>query len=135
MEQSPSAQPQPTTLRPDRSPGAPAAGSPRSGLVHDGHGWTAAGAPLASAGKRLGAALLEGVLVVVTLGIGWLIWSFIVWSKGQTPAKSLLGMRCVITTSGGVAGWGTMFLREIVGKGLIGTITFGITSLVSCFMI
>jgi hypothetical protein len=39
---------------------------------------------------RLGAHLLEAVLAVLTLGLGWLIWSFIVWSKGTTPAHQIL---------------------------------------------
>ena len=46
------------------------------------------GVRLSSPGKRLGAYLVEGVLMVVTLGLGWLIWSLIVWAKGTTPAKS-----------------------------------------------
>lgn len=93
------------------------------------------GLPVSSAGKRLGAYLLDGVLLLVTLGIGWVIWSVIVWSKGQTPAKALMGMRCVRTDTGRSATWGTMALRELVGKGVIGSVTFGITTLVSCFMI
>ena len=105
------------------------------GLVREGGVLTIGGAPLSSAGKRLGNYLLEAVLAIVTLGIGWLIWSFVVWSKGQTPAKQILGMRCVRTDTGTVATWGTMALRELVAKGLIGSITFGITTLVSCFMI
>ena len=93
------------------------------------------GAPLSSAGRRFGAYLLETLLAIVTLGIGWLIWSFVIWSRGQTPSKQLLGMRCVRTDTGKAAGWGAMALRELVGKGIIGSITFGITTLVSCFMI
>ncbi|MDQ6697220.1 MAG: hypothetical protein M3Z46_07150, partial [Actinomycetota bacterium] len=42
------------------------------------------GAPRSSVGKRFGGYLLEGLLLVVTLGLGWLIWSLIVWNKGQT---------------------------------------------------
>jgi hypothetical protein len=44
-------------------------------------------------------------------------------------------MRCVRTGDGRSASWGTMALREWVGKGLLGSITFGITTLVSCFMV
>jgi len=75
------------------------------------------------------------LLVVVTLFIGWLVWSMILWSEGQSPAKKLMGMRCVKSDTGQPATWGTMFLREIVGKGIIGGITFGLTSLASIFMI
>jgi hypothetical protein len=48
---------------------------------------------LASAWRRLAGHLLEIVLVVVTLLVGWIVWSIIVWGRGQTPAKQLLGMR------------------------------------------
>jgi len=44
-------------------------------------------------------------------------------------------MRCVNADTGQPATWGTMFLREIIGKALIGGISFGVTSLVSIFMI
>lgn len=98
-------------------------------------GFTVGGAPVSSAGKRFGAYLLDSLLAIITLGIGWLIWSMIVWSKGTTPGKELLGMRCVRTDTGQAASWGTMAVRELVGKSLLGAISFGITSLVSCFMI
>lgn len=91
--------------------------------------------PLVSNGKRFGAYLLESVLGVITLGIGWLIWALIVWREGLTPAKQLLGMRCVNADTGEAATWGTMALRELVGKGILGSITFGITTIVSAFMI
>ncbi|HEX8802909.1 MAG TPA: RDD family protein [Acidimicrobiales bacterium] len=97
--------------------------------------WTVAGLPLSSAGRRLGSALLDSVLFVVLLGIGWVIWSLIVWSKGQSPAKSLLNLRCVHLETQRAATWGRMALRELVGKSLIGALTVGISSVVSCFMI
>ena len=53
------------------------------------------GVTISSAGKRLGAYLFEVVLCTVTLVIGWMIWSLIVFGKGQTPAKQLLGMKVV----------------------------------------
>src|SRR5206468_6518647 len=46
--------------------------------------------PLASPGKRFGAYLLDLLLIIVTLVIGWLVWLFIDWGKGQTPGKQLL---------------------------------------------
>jgi uncharacterized RDD family membrane protein YckC len=91
--------------------------------------------PLVSHPKRFGAFLLEGILVVVTLSIGWLIWSLIIWRDGLTPAKQLLGMRCMKAHTDHPATWGTMALRELVGKWLIGNLTFGISTLVSAFMI
>ena len=87
------------------------------------------GVRLSSPGKRFGAYLLEGVLIVVTLVLGWVIWSLIVWKDGQSPAKKILGMRVLKLQTSQRATWGTMFLREIVGKiigGFVAGITFGI---------
>ena len=92
---------------------------------------------LASVGSRLGAYLLDVVLVVVTLVIGWLIWSLIVWTRGQSPGKQILGMYCVNLSRGARATWGTMFVREFVGKVLIMTVlafvTLGIAPLILNF--
>ena len=77
------------------------------------------GVRLSSPGKRLGAHLLEILLVIVTLGIGWAVWSLVVWGRGQTPAKQLLGMRVVALETGRPAKWGKMFLRDFIAKGLI----------------
>lgn len=113
-----------------RSPVAPGGG------LHPGVGRSVAGgAELSSSGKRLGAYLLDGVLSVVTLGMGWLIWSLVIWSKGQTPAKQLMGMRVVRTDTGAAATFGTMALRELVGKGVLSSLTFGLTTFISCFMV
>jgi uncharacterized RDD family membrane protein YckC len=71
---------------------------------------------LASAGRRLGGYLLDGLLVLCTLVIGWVIWSLVVWAQGQTPGKQMLGMRVVRLDQRTYAGWGRMFLREFVGK-------------------
>ena len=75
------------------------------------------GVEIASVGKRLGSWALEFVLVVVTLGIGWLIWAATLAGNGQTPAKKLLGLRVVDANGGGPFGFAKMlFLRGIVGS-------------------
>ena len=79
---------------------------------------------LASPGKRFGGYLLEGVLMVFTLLIGWIVWSVIVFSRGQTPAKQVLGMRVLKLRTGRRASWGTMFLREVIAKWIIGLLSF-----------
>lgn len=79
------------------------------------------GVKLSSPGKRFGAYLLEFGLAVVTLGLGWLAWALIVFKNGQTPAKQLLGMKAVTISTTEPAGWGRMFVREIVAKTLIST--------------
>jgi uncharacterized RDD family membrane protein YckC len=95
------------------------------------------GVNVASPGKRLGGYIVEGLLFFLTLGIGWFVWSFIVYGKGQTPAKQLLGMRVVNVRTGRAASWGTMFLRELVLKLVVtyvaGIATFGLLLLVSDF--
>jgi hypothetical protein len=96
-------------------------------------------APLSSPGKRLGAAILDGLLAIVTLGIGYLIWMLIVWGRGQTPAKQLLKMKVVDSGTHQVATWGKMFLREFVIRGIvfyfISVFTLGIGYIVAACMI
>lgn len=98
-----------------------------------------AGMELSSVGKRFGGYLLEVLLAIVTLLIGWIIWSLIVWGRGQTPAKQLLKMRVVKLSTGRRATWGTMALREFVGKylvmWLISAVTFGIGPIILYFML
>ena len=68
----------------------------------------------ASFQHRLGAYALDAVLAVLTLGIGWLIWSLIVWGEGQTPAKKILRIRVRHFETGSVATWGQMAVREFL---------------------
>ena len=75
---------------------------------------------LVSRGGLLGAALLDNLLFLVTLGIGWLIWSLAVYDRGQTPARQLLGHVAVDSTTGQPLSWGRTALRELVLKGLVG---------------
>jgi hypothetical protein len=99
---------------------------PNSGLI------LPEGVQLAGVGRRIGAYFLSLVLVVVTLGIGYIIWGLIAWGKGRSPALQVLGMRCWKPADSRVAGWGTMALRDIVGgiaQGILSFIT-GIASFV-----
>ena len=88
------------------------------------------GVQLAGVGRRIGAWFLSIVLVVVTLGIGYVVWGLIAWSRGQTPALQVLRMRCWRPSDNAVPGWGYMALREIVGRIAEGLLSF-ITLLVS----
>ena len=63
--------------------------------------------------RRLMAHILDGILFVLTLAIGYIIWWLIVLGRGQTPGKQLLGIRAV-RRNGDNTGWGIMFLREIL---------------------
>ena len=82
------------------------------------------GVHLSSPARRFGGYLLEGILAGVTLIIGWVVWSFVVYGRGQTPAKQLLGMRAVDLRTGEHATWGRMFVREIVAKPLVGLVSW-----------
>jgi uncharacterized RDD family membrane protein YckC len=75
-----------------------------------------AGVTLATPGRRIGAYFLSVVLVIVTLFIGYIIWGLVIWGRGQTPTYQVLGMRCWKPETRRVAGWGTMALREIIGR-------------------
>ena len=98
-----------------------------------------AGIPLTNPWARLGAALLDMLLIIVTLFIGWAVWTLIVWSKGQTPGKQICGQRVVMKQTGRAARWGEMALRDFVIRGLaigiLGQLTCGIVSLVATLMI
>jgi uncharacterized RDD family membrane protein YckC len=94
---------------------------------------------LASPAVRLGSYLLEAVFTVITLGIGWLIWSFIIWSKGTTPGHQIVNLYVVSEKTGQTFTWGQMFVREFLVKGLLipllSLVTFGILFLVDSLMV
>ncbi len=90
---------------------------------------------LSSLGKRFGNALLAVLLIIVTLVIGYVIWAFVVYGRGQTPAKQLLGMYVIDAQTGLPATWGTMFLRGWVIDGVLGWFTGGIFGVVSAVWI
>lgn len=76
---------------------------------------------------RLVAYLLEGILLVVTLFIGWLIWAAITAGSGQTPAKKILGQRVVKADGSAPVGFGTMlFMRGLVA-GFVASIAITFT--------
>jgi uncharacterized RDD family membrane protein YckC len=92
------------------------------------------GTELATAGKRIGTYLLELVLAVVTLLIGYLIWTLIVWARGQTPGKQVMKMRIYHLQNQRAATWGQMFLRQFVGGIVNGILYIGfIVSVVFLF--
>jgi uncharacterized RDD family membrane protein YckC len=95
--------------------------------------------PLVSAGGRFGAALLDGLLALFTLYLGWLIWSLFTWADGQTPAKKLLGHVVIDARTGRAFGWGEMAVREFLIKGLLGwllnMLTFSVYFLIDSFMV
>ena len=70
--------------------------------------------PAASFGKRLEALVLTALLLVVTLAIGWLIWSVFEWRKGRTPSYRLLGLRIVALSDERPIGPGRSLARACI---------------------
>jgi uncharacterized RDD family membrane protein YckC len=98
------------------------------------------GVVVSTPGKRLGAFALDLLLFFATLIIGYLVWWFIMFQYSQTPAKALLKMKTVKKDTGLPASYGTMVLRELVGKWIlvywvIGNICLGIGAIVLSFML
>jgi uncharacterized RDD family membrane protein YckC len=89
---------------------------------------------LASAGSRIGAALLDILLMIVTLFIGWLIWSIVLWKQSTSPAKKMLGMTVVDGNTGAPATIKQMVMREVLGKWVVGSVA-GIVTLASLVML
>ena len=77
---------------------------------------------MASRLSRLGSYVVNALLMFLTLGIGWVIWWFIVAPRGQNPGKAVVGLR-VIKTDGQAARTGGMFVRGLVGI-LLGVLPF-----------
>ncbi len=88
---------------------------------------------LATFQHRLGAISLDCALAFLTLWIGWMIWSLVVWGKGQTPGKQILKIRVYAADTQRPATWGHMAVREFllmlalgIGFGVLNLVTFGI---------
>jgi len=68
--------------------------------------------PKASIQHRLGGKAVDYAMYSVTFGIGWLIWSLVVWGQGQTPGKQIVKLRVYNKTNLKKVTWGHMALRE-----------------------
>ncbi len=97
---------------------------------HDPGGRTrhaAAQSPPAGLGARIRALLLTFALVVVTLGIGWLVWSVVEWRKGRTASYRLTGLRVVRRSDGRPIG----LARSVVRNALFCTLLL-VPTIVAC---
>jgi hypothetical protein len=70
--------------------------------------------PKATIQHRLGGKAVDLAMYSITFGIGWLIWSLVVWGQGQTPGKQIVRLRVYDKTTGKPVKWGHMALREIL---------------------
>jgi len=69
---------------------------------------------LATARHRIAALFLDVGLCIVTLGLGWFVWSLVIWGKGQSPAKQILKIKIINQESGKPASWGHTALYEFL---------------------
>jgi hypothetical protein len=79
---------------------------------------SSARAPAASFASRAEALLLTAGLVVVTLGVGWLVWSVTEWRHGRTASFRLTGLRVVRRSDGRPIG----LCRSLVRNALLCTL-------------
>ncbi len=115
-----------TEPTPEQSPPAPpppgAAAPPPPSTVGSPHG------EVAGVGIRFASYLLDGLLMVVTLYIGWLIWAAITAGEGRTPGKKLLGLTVIDQATGQPITWAKyVFLRGILFWGFIAPLAFTFT--------
>ncbi|NUV62413.1 RDD family protein [Streptomyces sp. CAI-85] len=92
------------------------------------------------AGARFGAYLLNLLLAVVTLGIGWFAWAMVTWSTDSAnPGQKLLGLSIVKKDTGARLTWGEMFVRNFLLGGMVlgflSTITLSIVAWINLFKI
>lgn len=73
----------------------------------------------AATGTEEGAGL--GAFLGFGLFVAYVIWAFVLFARGTTPGKKLLGMR-VVKEDGSNAGFFTMLTREWIGKPISGLI-------------
>jgi uncharacterized RDD family membrane protein YckC len=83
---------------------------------------------------RLGSYLLEGLLALVTLGIGWLIWAAMIGGTGQTPAKRLLNHRVIGADTLRPVGLGKMFWVRGILAGFVANVAIAVTVGILLFM-
>jgi hypothetical protein len=71
---------------------------------------------VASAPTRIGAFLLDLVILGAGLGLGWLVWALATVRSGRGPGKHVLHLRLVDVATGATARWYYTATRELVLK-------------------
>jgi hypothetical protein len=69
-------------------------------------------APGASFIARVRSLALTVLLIVVTLGVGWMAWSVVEWRHGRTASYRLTGLRVVRRSTGQPIGLGRSVVRN-----------------------
>ena len=113
-----------------RAAATAAGGAQQTGYgAQPGYGYSQPGQwPLASPWKRYGANVVDNLLKLVTLWIGWFIWSCFTRQRGQSPGKQIVGLVVIDLDTNAPAEIGKMFLRDSLLKGLL----WGVIGLASC---
>ena len=95
-----------------------------------------AGQVLAPYSQRLGASAIDASVFLLTVGLGWLVWSAYSWTRGQTPGMQLLGLRVVDKQSFRIASWSRMLGREalVLVVAVVSIFTLGIPLLLYLVM-
>jgi RDD family len=69
--------------------------------------------PAANVGTRIKSLLLTPCLIIVTVGVGWFVWSVVEWTSGRTPSYRRTNLRVVRKSDGKPIGLGRSVLREL----------------------
>jgi uncharacterized RDD family membrane protein YckC len=109
------------------------------------------GRPLAEWWQRLVAVIIDGVIInivgaiagrvlpgvlglVVTLGLGWLYFTYFHGSTGQTPGKMVMKIKTVSSATGDVIGMNGAAIRSAIYP-LAATFTCGLLGIVDGIML
>jgi uncharacterized RDD family membrane protein YckC len=79
-----------------------------------------------SIGRVVAAYAVAVLLFIITLGIGYIIWSLVAWADGQTPAQRLFGLRCWRPEGSRPASRGEMAVRQVSGLLCNGELLLGV---------
>ena len=83
---------------------------------------------------RFGSWLLDRVLMIVTLGIGWIIWAITLRGTGQTPAKKMMNLTIWDLETNAPMTLERMIIMRGLAGGLVAGFALPLTLYVLAFM-